>query len=349
VSVVELHPEDLLDREADGGLSPEDASRLERHMAQCAACRLEHQSRRDFRTERDPLGPDFDVQRLLSEVLAPGADRELLRAAAAPRRAPIRRLRPLLLAAAALMVASVSAAAGWKGISMLGARPDLPTTGSIRASRPQEAHEELPAAARPPSPVVHPLPSLSPPPEPVVPVNVASASPLALSSAPGFAGSRLVAAEAHPVSLPPTAQASMASISAPLPPPAAAAAPSEVAALFEHANRARRSGDHARATELYRSLLQRYPASPEAHESLAVLGRELLGDGEATGALGYFDDYLRSGGSLREDVMADRALALGRLGRARDEAEAWGALLRAFPGSVHAERASLRLRELGVP
>jgi hypothetical protein len=46
--------------------------------------------------------------------------------------------------------------------------------------------------------------------------------------------------------------------------------------------------------------------------------------------------------------MVDRALALGRLGRLHDEANEWMTLLRAYPKSVHAERARERLRQLGA-
>ena len=87
MSVVDLHPEDLLDRAHRGSLTSVEAERLERHLAQCVACRLEHRSRRDFESFEDDEGhdaADFDVQRLLSEVLAPGTDRELLRSP--PRR-----------------------------------------------------------------------------------------------------------------------------------------------------------------------------------------------------------------------------------------------------------------------
>jgi tetratricopeptide (TPR) repeat protein len=122
----------------------------------------------------------------------------------------------------------------------------------------------------------------------------------------------------------------------------------DAAGLFSHANRARWGGDHDRALELYRTLVEWYPGSTEAHESQAVLGSMLLVDGDAGAALHCFDNYLRTGGALREDVMADRARALGRLGRAHDELQAWSDLLRAFPASVHASFASSRLRELGA-
>jgi hypothetical protein len=73
----------------------------------------------------------------------------------------------------------------------------------------------------------------------------------------------------------------------------------------------------------------------------------LLDDGDAPGALRSFDDYLRRGGPLGEDVMLGRALALQRLGRADDESAAWSALLASYPASVHATRARRRLLDLG--
>jgi TolA-binding protein len=118
--------------------------------------------------------------------------------------------------------------------------------------------------------------------------------------------------------------------------------------VFRRANEALRSGDHLRAGELYGILLNRYPSAPEAHASLALFGRMLLDDGNANGALQCFDDYLRKGGALREDVMLGRALAFQRIGprASADEARAWTSLIDAYPGSVHAERARRRLLDL---
>jgi outer membrane protein assembly factor BamD (BamD/ComL family) len=130
---------------------------------------------------------------------------------------------------------------------------------------------------------------------------------------------------------------------------AVAAPVSDAAQLFARANDARRAGDHERAVSLYRRLMDEHSSSAEAHESQAALGRLLLGDGDVSTAVQVFDAYLQTGGPLREDVMADRALALGRLGRTREEAEAWSSLLQAYPGSVHEARARGRLRELGAP
>ena len=70
-------------------------------------------------------------------------------------------------------------------------------------------------------------------------------------------------------------------------------------------------------------------------------------DGQPAEALSMFQAYLDANDSaLREEAMVGRARALMRLSRAADERRAWGALLQSYPGSVHAERARARLREL---
>jgi TolA-binding protein len=129
-------------------------------------------------------------------------------------------------------------------------------------------------------------------------------------------------------------------------PRTAVAPPPDAAALFSRGSEARRLGDHARAAHFYRALVEDYPASSEAHEALAVLGRMLLDDADAEGALRCFEKYLRAGGALREDVMLGRALSLGRLGRVGDETRAWKDLVAQYPRSVHAERARRRLLDL---
>ena len=87
MTVALLHPEDLLERDANGELTGAERARLDAHLAQCKTCRFERQVRLDFLAEEESLDADFDVQRLLSEVLAPGAERQLARSsdARAPR------------------------------------------------------------------------------------------------------------------------------------------------------------------------------------------------------------------------------------------------------------------------
>jgi outer membrane protein assembly factor BamD (BamD/ComL family) len=123
----------------------------------------------------------------------------------------------------------------------------------------------------------------------------------------------------------------------------------EVEALFTEANQARRDRDGDRAAALYKRIERRYPASRQADQSYISLGRLLLDRGvDSVTALRQFDGYLarHSGGSLAQEALYGRAVALGRLGRAPQERATWQTLLNRFPGSVYAPRARERLGEL---
>jgi TolA-binding protein len=114
----------------------------------------------------------------------------------------------------------------------------------------------------------------------------------------------------------------------------------DAAQLFATGNAARIRGDRAEAALRYDALLRQFPSSDEARLTHATLGRMLLDSGDAKGALGD--------GTLREEAMFARARSLALLDRTGEEAAAWQALLQQYPDSVHAERASARLRELGA-
>jgi TolA-binding protein len=310
-ATTELHPEDLLERDARGELSPVELERLDAHLARCAACRLERVVRVDFlrETEEVALHAPTDVQRLLAGVL------EAPRTAQPPARGRPRRWR----AGALLLTGVIVTAAGW--------------AAAARWSGPTAAEETLDATRMPPH---------------------------ARTATPALSGA--TRGEIAPVvtrDRPEEQTATLAASSEAQPRPAPAARPVSVALTtsppetaspglaFQQANEARRAGQHARAAEAYRALVARYPASAEAPASLVALGRMLLDDGDAAGALRSFDDYLRRGGGLGEDVMLGRALALQHLGRSDEESGAWGALLASYPGSVHAARARRRLLDLG--
>jgi TolA-binding protein len=121
------------------------------------------------------------------------------------------------------------------------------------------------------------------------------------------------------------------------------------AEIFAAANEARRERTTREAVRLYRELERQHPRSEETKVARIALGRLLLDRaGDPRGALKQFEAYLedREQHSLREEAMVGRALALGRLGRAREERAAWQALLQAFPASANAERARARVDEL---
>lgn len=66
MSVFELHPEELIDREARGVLGTEDAARLESHRARCVACRYERRLRAHFAHSET-------LRNAASSLLSPGA------------------------------------------------------------------------------------------------------------------------------------------------------------------------------------------------------------------------------------------------------------------------------------
>jgi len=67
---VDVHPEDLFDREQDGTLTADERRRLDSHTLQCAACALVRSAVRDFAAQRHPApGDDALIARLTGEAL----------------------------------------------------------------------------------------------------------------------------------------------------------------------------------------------------------------------------------------------------------------------------------------
>jgi TolA-binding protein len=317
---VDLHPEDLLDKEARGVITALEQQRLDAHMDRCDACRVERQMRADFADEMDGEDPRISVSALLALVdveksnAAADARAEELAASLSRRGIGVRRgvtRATWLIAAAAVFAASVAGAAGATGIgqrawsSLVGAEP-APVVTVASVSRPAPRHvtrHASPTPLAPPAPTVDVL--STPEPAPVAAPRVLRAP-------------ALVATHPHVVTT--------------------------AATLFEAANDARRHGDYTKSLGLHRDLESRFPTSPEAHLSRATTGQLLLDLGDPTGALASFDGYLATGsGELGEEVMVGRATALERLGRADDARRAWQALLAAFPDSPYAAHAKRRL------
>lgn len=120
------------------------------------------------------------------------------------------------------------------------------------------------------------------------------------------------------------------------------------AELLEQANAARKAGRTPRALSLYGQLFKAYPRSREAQTARVSAGRLHMDGGKPKAALSQFRKYLSAAprGSLAEEAAAGRATALGRLGRAEAERDAWTELLEKHPGSVHSARAKKRIAEL---
>ena len=329
--VVDLHPEELIERDARGTLSAPDRARLETHLARCAACRFERQLRADF--DEDLEGPvsSSAIERL---SLAGAARVEAGSPSPAPSGAaplsgngsvppPARRPRSRaagtravwLLAAAALFAGSVAGATGagrqaWSRILGAPAAPASAAPGEAAPAPPKARRATRHGAA-----TVESVPERSHE-VPSVDVLVAPA-PLPAPVMPP--ARKLVAA-------PPVAQADTA------------------ATLFDQSNVARRHGDYARALALQGDLELHFPHSREAHVSHATTGRLLLDRGDPAAALARFDAYLAGGsGELGEEALVGRATALERLGRGEEAGRAWQALLAAYPETPYAAHARARL------
>jgi TolA-binding protein len=317
---MDLHPEDLLEREAFGDLAPGERSRLEVHLRHCPACRLERRARTDFAPSAE--GPDPDVRALVARALMPG--QALMPRSRARRRTA--RLRAALAAVALLTMCGLAAAAsGW----------------SLRRTPRVEAPRTVAAASRA---LAKGAPGGNAPERPLEgaagrggepPLAIASNAPIEPEVAASAA-----AVDGAPGPRRPT-------VSPVAPSPTSTGAPEDAASLFGGANAARRRGEHEDAAATYRRLIARYPRSVEARESVELLGRMLLDDGATLEALRCFDAYASAPGGLAAEAMLGRALALQRLGREDDERAAWLALIDAYPDSLHADRARRRLAALG--
>jgi hypothetical protein len=312
VSVVDLHPENLLDREIRGELDPAERERLEAHLAQCATCRFERQLRAGFALElsRDSVPPEIAG---LVDTLAKRSAEPPVPVVASSR---TRRVKLVLLAAAATLTLVAGAFASTEA----GRRAIAPLFGREGNTTPYG--EATPGTV---TAVTH------------APPLRASIVPTPGPSSGGVEPSALPEVPEPPRVVPVAAM------------PAPTAAPPEgPAPLFGAEAEARRRGDTARMLSLHAELVARYPQSHEAQVSRMMVARLLLDRGDAAGALSGFDAYLRAGsGELREDALAGRATALERLGRTDDARRAWMALLDQYPNTAYGAHARSRVEAPG--
>ncbi len=312
MSVVSIHPEELIDKLARGDLTPGERELLSAHLASCDVCRFELAVSVDLQEEAKlvPVGgppPRLFSPRQVSQPIAPVRERRRSRRAMAA-------LAAALLISATGAVASVTPV-GQSFIALFDDEP-APTALVPSASPSAPRVRRAPRVEAPITVVASPIPSAvsSVVPEPVV------AAPRA---------------------------AAVARVSA----PPESAAPAETAAsIFAEANRARRRGDSASASASYRRLQAEFPRSPEAEISQVTLSMLLLDRGDAAGALAGFDAYLsRPRRGLEAEALVGRARALRALGTVEAERAAWREVLRRYPSSVYAKQATERLSALGQP
>jgi hypothetical protein len=324
---VDVHPEDLFDREQEGTLTPDERRRLDAHTSRCAACALVRSAVRDFAAQRNPApGDDALIARISGEALGRAAAISSGTISPALRNTYIgahpRRRRSWAVGAIVLFAATGATASFWSVRGAIVQRL-LNTPAEPAPPAPVLVEPKLPVVTRrvaPPAPPPEET-DIQPEPEPI-PVVVTPVAPPQVAVRPRAP---------EPVNVPP---------------PQVAPSADE---LFAAANEARRRGDSQKSFELYSQLARLHPGSREETTSRVLLGRLLLDrGGDAMQALGLFTRYLEvsPGGTLAEEARLGRALALTRLGSAKDERQAWQQLLAFHPNSIHAERARKRLEEL---
>lgn len=370
MSVIDLHPDELLDRARAGTLSADDQARLDEHVAHCRACRMEQMLILDF-AEEARLASDSGLAALVSGALS--AAKEAPSVAAPP---PRRRAGRWGWAVAATLLLASGLATAQSGLieqALLYARTEwLSDTApaSARRTAPRRAapskvtatpQPEAPSTAAVAEPAMPELPAVE---QASAPTRVAHAAVRRMhgpTAARRATSTRTVeAAHAEPAtmlapslpaitgtsSLPIVDRPAAASAPAPVPAPVVEPVTSSAPRLFEHANGLRHAGRAREASEAYRELAARFPGSPEARLALVLRGRLELDHGDPVVALAGFDAYLAGGDrALREQALSGRAIALGRLGRDGDACLAFRSLLDAFPSSTYASVAERRCPE----
>ncbi len=339
MTVIDLHPEELLDRAQRGTLTPAQRARLDQHLAECVACRMELLLREDFAVEDGDEG----LSRLVSTALKASAT------APAPPLVERRRTRVVgwhLLVAAMMSLLAGLAAAQIESVARV--------MGLVTEQAKQLLSEAQPALQRkhtkrssPPAPALATTPpaALAPPPLPSEPAPESGAASSeqqrGVQAKPTHAPARVATVRAVRTK---SGDATALPLAPALPvrdlAPAVkgldtgAPAPATASQLFDRASALRRRADATGAIALYRELQVRFAGTPEARLALAVVARLELDRGRSAEALRDFDAYLASGdAALVEEALAGRALALFALGRTAEACSAFAVLMQSFPAS----------------
>lgn len=303
MSVAELHPEHLLDREIHGELDDEGRARLEAHLADCATCRIEREMRADFALElsRESLSPDVGA---LVEQLA----KKSVRPPPPSMRVPRRRARIVALAIAATLTLVVGAFAA----TPVGRRALAPWVGKSWQSTP---YEQAPVPTSPPQQGHGP-----------------SSAPSAPLLVPTVAVEPTVTATEAPSPPPPLIAAHPAA-----PPDGASQLFQSESDARRRGNLAEVLSLHTQLTSRYPASREAQVSRMMVGRMLLDHG-DAAGALSAFDAY-----LRNGGGDLREDALAGRAMALDRLGRSDEAVGAWGQLLDAYPGTAYGAHARARV------
>jgi hypothetical protein len=305
-SQVDVHPEDLLDRESAGQLSIDQRKRLDQHTSRCASCAMLRTMSDAFASERAPRVGDEDrltrmYEGALGVELAPGSGFSRGRLG--------RRLGPFAVSAAILLAGTAATASFWSVRQLFVHRVE-----PEQAAPPPPAVEEPRRAPRPqrvrPVQTAQPLPELrEEPPAPREPVRTPTREAPRARVTEEIGVDRLFAAANEARRGGDTAAASK---------------------LYQQLQQ-QYPGTREETTSrvlLGRLLLDRGEDTPTA---LSLFTRYLASS---------------PNGTLAEEARLGKALSLMRLGRRTEERQAWQDLLAVHPTTVHARRAETRLDEL---
>jgi len=312
MTLSELHPDELLLREASSTLTPSERADLSAHLARCPACVLERTVRREAARVRAPSDLDHAIAaRVVGRLLAdPGREIGPIKRGVAWR-------RRLAYAAIALVLVSSTAMAGVALVVQIRQR---------EAARVESESRRAPAVrAEPAPPLVE------------APRSPATMAPAVSSGAVRreVVGGRAVAINRHRVSA-----------------ARGEGARADAATLLAQAEDSESAGRLVVASRLYGELGRSFPGTREDIVARALHGQLLLDRlGRPARALALFEAYLNAepAGTLAEEARLGRARSLERLGRPSEERSAWLELLRAHPRSIHAAAARARLAALDMP
>jgi hypothetical protein len=308
MSLVELHPEELLDRAQKGALTTAERRDLAAHLRRCAACVAERRWAADAAAavEREEAGADrARTDRLVAAVMnrRRGAIAAAVAAMDAGRPRSRRAAVVMALVAGGCLLSGAAAATLWPAARRLWVtNAEVPAAPAARPSPPVRA-EQMPAmAATPPA---------EPAPAPVAPAKIAAR-----------------AARPAPVTAPPATAAT-------------------VFGELARARRAGRLVEARQAHDLLVERFPGTREERAGRLLVAQLALRRDEPGVALDLFErYLGTDVE--GALAEEARLGRALALERLGRAADERRAWRELLERHPRSIHAARARARLESLGA-
>ena len=317
MTAVEDHPEHLLDLAGDDGMSDDQRQELYRHIALCLPCATQlRMSSRSLATGRTRPS-DVHLDRVAVNVVLQRAK------SSSGRWRPAFAKKWVSVGAGTLLLSSAALAATFLSATyVVGVKERAPTASPSFApavvTTGRRSHFKLPPR------------DLS-----------ADVSEVDLAAAPTVA-SRDTSTAAEPGRLDRftdrfTDRFSGRSSDRP-----------SAADLFARGRSLRLGGNPTGALTVYRRLQRSYPDSPESHLSYLVAGRMWLDRARPDLAAPQFARYLEAGGSASEEALVGRAIALGRMGRTRDEAADWRRLLSEHPRSVYANRARARLNDEGA-